>query len=131
MRELTLVLYVEDDPDIQMVAQMALEVVGGLALRSCSSGQEALAAVATSSPDLILLDVMMPDMDGYEVLRGLKDNPASHNVPVIFITAFPERLLTGTRPEPTFLITKPFQRATVKAAIAQALFFDAATVPAG
>jgi hypothetical protein len=51
-------------------------------------------------------------------------------VPVIFITAFPERLLTGTRPEPTFLITKPFQRSTVKAAIAQALFFDAATVPA-
>jgi hypothetical protein len=51
-------------------------------------------------------------------------------VPVIFITAFPERLLTGTRPEPTFLITKPFQRSTVKAAISQALFFDAATVPA-
>jgi hypothetical protein len=51
-------------------------------------------------------------------------------LPVIFITAFPERLLTGTRPEPTFLITKPFQRSTVKAAIAQALFFDAATVPA-
>ena len=45
-------------------------------------------------------------------------------VPVIFITAFPERLLTGERPEPTFLITKPFQRSTVKAAIAQALFFD-------
>ena len=51
-------------------------------------------------------------------------------VPVIFITAFPERLLTGERPEPTFLITKPFQRATVKAAIAQALFFDMSTVPA-
>ena len=52
------------------------------------------------------------------------------SVPVIFITAFPERLLTGERPEPTFLITKPFQRSTVKAAIAQALFFDTATVPA-
>ena len=51
-------------------------------------------------------------------------------VPVIFITAFPERLLSGERPEPTFLISKPFQRSTVKAAIAQALFFDAATVPA-
>ena len=49
---------------------------------------------------------------------------------MIFITAFPERLLTGERPEPTFLITKPFQRSTVKAAIAQALFFDSATVPA-
>ena len=55
---------------------------------------------------------------------------AEFSVPVIFITAFPERLLTGERPEPTFLITKPFQRSTVKAAIAQALFFDTATVPA-
>jgi DNA-binding LytR/AlgR family response regulator len=52
-------------------------------------------------------------------------------VPVIFITAFPERLLTGQRHEPTFLITKPFQQATLKATIAQALFFDTATVPAG
>jgi hypothetical protein len=51
-------------------------------------------------------------------------------VPVSFITAFPERLLTGERPEPTFLITKPFQRSTVKAAIAQALFFDTTTIPA-
>ena len=49
---------------------------------------------------------------------------------VIFITAFPERLLTGERPEPTFLITKPFQRSTVKAAISQALFFDENTLPA-
>ena len=50
---------------------------------------------------------------------------------MIFITAFPERLLTGERPEPTFLITKPFQRSTVKAAISQALFFDQSTVPVG
>ena len=52
------------------------------------------------------------------------------DVKLLPLTDFPERLLTGTRPEPTFLITKPFQRSTVKAAIAQALFFDAATVPA-
>ena len=63
-------------------------------------------------------------------IDAVKDILAEFSVPVIFITAFPERLLTGTRPEPTFLITKPFQRSTVKAAIAQALFFDAATVPA-
>ena len=59
-----------------------------------------------------------------------RTSSAEFEVPVIFITAFPERLLTGERPEPTFLITKPFQRSTVKAAIAQALFFDTATVPA-
>ena len=62
-------------------------------------------------------------------IDAVKDILAEFSVPVIFITAFPERLLTGTRPEPTFLITKPFQRSTVKAAISQALFFDAATVP--
>ena len=67
------------------------------------------------------------DSSGIDAVRDIL---AEFSVPVIFITAFPERLLTGTRPEPTFLITKPFQRATVKAAIAQALFFDVSTVPA-
>src|SRR3546814_7901642 len=57
-------------------------------------------------------------------IDAVKDILAEFSVPVIFITAFPERLLTGERPEPTFLITKPFQRSTVKAAISQALFFD-------
>ena len=63
-------------------------------------------------------------------IDAVKDILSEFSVPVIFITAFPERLLTGERPEPTFLITKPFQRSTVKAAIAQALFFDETTVPA-
>jgi len=87
MRELKLILYVEDDPDIQMVAQMALEVVGGLVLRSCSSGQEALAAVAACEPDLILLDVMMPGMDGPTTLAELRKLPATAATPVIFMTA--------------------------------------------
>src|SRR6185369_16508977 len=75
-----------------------------------------------------LADVQLADDSSG--IDAVKDILAEFSVPVIFITAFPERLLTGTRPEPTFLITKPFQRSTVKAAIAQALFFDAATVPA-
>jgi len=87
MSELNLVLYVEDDPDIQMVAQMALEVVGGLALRACSSGREALDAAAACRPDLILLDVMMPDMDGPATLAALRQLPATANTPVIFMTA--------------------------------------------
>ncbi len=87
MRELKLVLYVEDDPDIQMVAQMALEVVGGLTLRSCSSGREALQAVASCQPDLILLDVMMPDMDGPATLAQLRELAATATTPVIFMTA--------------------------------------------
>ncbi len=88
MNELKLVLYVEDDPDIQMVAQMALEVVGGLTLRTCSSGKEALqAAAAGVVPDLILLDVMMPDMDGPATLAELRKLPATATAPVIFMTA--------------------------------------------
>ena len=88
MRELKLVMYVEDDPDIQMVAQMALEVVGGLTLRTCSSGQQALAAAAAGVvPDLILLDVMMPDLDGPATLAELRKLPATATTPVIFMTA--------------------------------------------
>ena len=79
-------------------------------------------------PGLVLADIQLADDSSG--IDAVKDILAEFSVPVIFITAFPERLLTGTRPEPTFLITKPFQRATVKAAISQALFFDAATVPA-
>ena len=87
MNELNLVLYVEDDPDIQMVAQMALEVVGGLSLRACSSGPEAIAAAATYQPDLILLDVMMPGMDGPQTLAELRKLSNTANTPVIFMTA--------------------------------------------
>jgi two-component SAPR family response regulator len=79
-------------------------------------------------PGLGLADIQLADDSSG--IDAVKDILAEFSVPVIFITAFPERLLTGTRPEPTFLITKPFQRSTVKAAIAQALFFDSATVPA-
>lgn len=87
MNELQRVLYVEDDPDIQMVAQMALEMVGGLTLRTCSSGQEALQAAADFDAQLILLDVMMPDMDGPATLAELRKLPASAATPVIFMTA--------------------------------------------
>ena len=87
MKILNLVLYVEDDPDIQVVAQMALEMVGGLTLRSCSSGQEAIAAAAECRPDLLLLDVMMPGMDGPGVLAELRKLPNTADAPVIFMTA--------------------------------------------
>lgn len=87
MSELNLVLYVEDDPDIQMVAQMALEVVGGLSLKACSSGPEAIDAAAICRPDLILLDVMMPGMDGPQTLAELRKLPGTASTPVIFMTA--------------------------------------------
>ncbi len=77
---------------------------------------------------MILADIQLAD--GSSGLDAVNEILSTIDVPVIFITAYPERLLTGDRPEPAFLITKPFQPEAVKAAISQALFFDAATVPA-
>lgn len=87
-KTLTHILYVEDDLDIQAVAQIALEIVGGLSLKTCSSGAEALAtANAGFVPDLLLLDVMMPNMDGPTTLAELRKLPGTANTPVIFMTA--------------------------------------------
>lgn len=81
------ILYVEDDPDIQAVARLALEAVGGFTVRVCSSGPEALAEVAAFAPDLILLDVMLPGMDGPSMLKALRGVQAARQTPVIFMTA--------------------------------------------
>ncbi|TDK63810.1 response regulator [Sapientia aquatica] len=85
---LTKILYVEDDLDIQAVAKIALELVGGLTLLTCSSGKEALAtATEQFAPDLMLLDVMMPEMDGPTTLKHLREWPSMADTPVIFMTA--------------------------------------------
>lgn len=81
------ILYVEDEPDIRAVAQMALEAVGGFTVIACSSGSEALAAAPTAQADLLLLDVMMPGMDGPSTLKALRLLPATAATPVIFMTA--------------------------------------------
>ena len=84
---LTKILYAEDEPDIQSIAQIALEMVGGYTLKVCNNGQEALDAAEAYAPDLILLDVMMPTMDGPAALAEIRKIPALENVPVIFMTA--------------------------------------------
>ena len=81
------ILYVEDEPDIRVVAQMALEAVGGFAVIACASGEEALSAASDAGADLLLLDVMMPGMDGPSTLKALRGLPATANTPVIFMTA--------------------------------------------
>lgn len=81
------ILYVEDEPDIQAVAKLALEMVGGFQVMICSSGQEALDKVEDFAPDLILLDVMMPGMDGPTTLQRLRADSATAAIPVIFLTA--------------------------------------------
>ena len=87
-KTLTNILYVEDDLDIQAVAQIALEVVGGLTLKTCSGGAEALAAIGAGFvPDLLLLYVMMPGMDGPTTLAELRKLAVTATTPVIFMTA--------------------------------------------
>ncbi|MEQ8379162.1 response regulator [Parvibaculum sp.] len=81
------ILYVDDEPDIRDIAMMALELDPEIEARSCSSGMEALAEAAMWKPDLILLDVMMPEMDGPETLRRLRENEKTNGIPVVFITA--------------------------------------------
>ncbi len=81
------ILLVEDDPDIQEVARMALEVVGGFVVQVCASGPEALRAAAEFAPDLAILDVMMPGMDGPRTLQELRKQESTATTPVVFMTA--------------------------------------------
>ena len=81
------VLYVEDDTDIRTIALMALETVGALQVRACASGAEAIEAAPGFGPDLLLLDVMMPGMDGMTTLARLREIPATAKTPVVFMTA--------------------------------------------
>ena len=121
------VLIIEDEPMIAMDIETIVRDLGHGVAGVAVTADEAVALAKSERPGLVLADIQLADNSSG--IDAVKQILAEFSVPVIFITAFPERLLTGERPEPTFLITKPFQRATVKAAIAQALFFDEATVP--
>lgn len=85
--DLKRILYVEDEPDIQAVARLALEMVGGFIVKVCSSGDQALREAPAFAPDMILLDVMMPGMDGPTTLSRLRALPELATVPVAFMTA--------------------------------------------
>jgi len=115
------VLIIEDEPVIAADIEALVKELGHTVVDIAATRTEAVDAVARKTPGLVLADIQLAD--GSSGIDAVKDILARYNVPVIFITAFPERLLTGERPEPTFLITKPFQPETVKAAIGQALFF--------
>jgi CheY-like chemotaxis protein len=81
------ILYVDDEPDIREVASMALELEPDFEVETASSGKEALAKAAAWQPHAILLDVMMPEMDGPSTLKRLRDDPGTAPIPVVFITA--------------------------------------------
>lgn len=116
------VLIIEDETLIAMdlhdiVTRLGHEVVG-----AADTARKAVVAAARQKPDLILADIQLAD--GSSGIDAVSEILAGTSVPVIFITAFPDRLLTGERPEPTFLITKPYLEETVQAAVSQALFFE-------
>jgi DNA-directed RNA polymerase specialized sigma24 family protein len=116
------ILIIEDEPLIAMDLEALVTDVGHRVLGVARTHAEAVASVASRKPSLVLADIQLAD--GSSGLEAVNEILTTITVPVIFITAYPERLLTGQKPEPTFLITKPFQPETVKAVISQALFFD-------
>ena len=87
MNQLQRILYVEDEPDIQAVARMVLETVGGFEVKICASGEAALREAVAFDPQMILLDVMMPGMDGPGTLKALRGLPELVDIPVAFMTA--------------------------------------------
>lgn len=118
----TNVLIIEDEPLIAMDIQTMIEDLGHDVDGVARTHDEAIALIEKKEPGLVLADIQLAD--GSSGIDAVNDILKSVNVPVIFITAFPERLLTGERPEPAFLVTKPFQPNMVGALISQALFFD-------
>lgn len=85
------ITYVEDEPDIRAIVELALTKIGGFTLDICINGAEAIERTPEFMPDLILLDVMMPGIDGTEVLKQLQKNPETAQTPVIFMTAKAQR----------------------------------------
>lgn len=117
----TKVLIIEDEPIISADLEMIVKGLQHDVVAVARTRSEAVAAAKSHMPGLVLADIQLAD--GSSGIDAVTDILSSFDVPVIFITAFPERLLTGERPEPSFLITKPYQDETVRAAIGQALFF--------
>jgi DNA-directed RNA polymerase specialized sigma24 family protein len=116
------ILIIEDEPLIAMDIEQMVEGLGHRVVGIARTHKEAVALYHKTQPRMILADIQLAD--GSSGIDAVNDILHAHPIPVIFITAFPERLLTGERPEPTFLVTKPFNPDMVRALISQALFFD-------
>jgi CheY-like chemotaxis protein len=116
------ILIIEDEPVIAIELEAIVTEIGHLVCGVATTHSEAVALVERVEPGLILADIQLADGSSgidaaYDILQRIQ-------TPLIFITAYPERLLTGDRVEPTFIITKPFKPEMVKAMVSQALFFD-------
>jgi len=116
------IMIIEDEPLIALDIEEMVESLGHRVVGTARTHAEATALYKKTHPKMILADIQLAD--GSSGIDAVNEILSTTTVPVIFITAFPERLLTGERPEPTFLVTKPFVPEMVKALISQALFFD-------
>jgi CheY-like chemotaxis protein len=116
------VVIIEDEPLIALDLELLLQSLGHHVVRVARTERQAIDAVLQTRPGLVLADIQLAD--GSSGLDAVNEILRTLQVPVIFVTAYPERLLTGTKPEPTFLVRKPYHRDTLKAVISQALFFD-------
>jgi CheY-like chemotaxis protein len=104
------VVLVDDDPDLRKLVKLTLEFTAGWEVTTAADGAEGIEAVRDLKPDVAVVDIMMPGMDGYEVCRRLKDDPDTADVPVVFLTA--RRELDETKVEEaraTGVIIKPFE----------------------
>lgn len=113
------ILYVEDDADIRMIGKFAMENVGGFVVTDCESGEEALVRAADATPQLLLLDVMMPGMDGPTTLARLRELPATAAAPVVFMTAKvqPQEVQRYRELGAIDVISKPFDPMTLSDSI--------------
>lgn len=117
----TEVLIIEDEPLIALQLQEIVTELGHTVIGTAATHRQAVEIFSATPAGLVLADIQLAD--GSSGIEAVEDLLSFSDVPVIFVSAYPERLLTGERPEPTYLVTKPFRDETVRAAIGQALFF--------
>ena len=123
------VLIIEDEPIIALDLENLLAELGHQVVAKAATRDEAVALAHAERPGLVLADINLGD--GGSGIDAVTEILGSFDIPVIFVTAYPEKLLTGERPEPAYLITKPFLPETVQATVGQALFFHPQSEPAG
>jgi CheY-like chemotaxis protein len=116
------VLIIEDEPIIALDLEAIVQELGHNIVGVARTHKEATDLIKEHQPGLVLADIQLAD--GSSGLDAVNEILTTMDIAVIFVTAYPERFLTGDRPEPAFLLTKPFEPEAVKAAISQALFFD-------
>lgn len=116
------VMIIEDEPLIALDIESLIKGLGHTVTGIARTHDEAVKLADSAAPEIVLADIQLAD--GSSGIDAVNDILNKYNVPVVFITAYPERLLTGNKPEPAFLITKPFIPDMVKAIVSQALFFE-------